>query len=44
MQIPSLAKAGTWKQIDFPPPVGKRAKVSWPSKTDKIISSCKGLN
>ena len=40
---PSVKSAGTWKQIDLPPPVGKTASVSFPSNTDCIISSCKGL-
>lgn len=34
--------AGTWKQIDFPPPVGSSARVSLPSSTDRMISSCRG--
>src|SRR5437764_763499 len=41
--IPSLIIAGTWKQIDFPPPVGINARVSWPDTTELIISFCKGL-
>jgi hypothetical protein len=44
MQIPSSAKTGTWKVIDLLPPVGIRAKVSFFSETERIISSCKGLN
>ena len=42
-QRPSLAIAGTWKQIDFPPPVGNSAKVSSPPRTELIMSSCRGL-
>ena len=30
-QSPSLASAGTWKVMDFPPPVGISPKVSRPS-------------
>jgi len=33
---------GSWKQRDFPPPVGKRANVSLPDNTDRMTSSCKG--
>ncbi|MFT5618921.1 MAG: hypothetical protein ACI85I_002156, partial [Arenicella sp.] len=33
-QIPSRAMAGIWKQIDFPPPVGNKANVSVPPKTE----------
>ena len=44
IQIPSCAKVGTWKQMDFPPPVGIIANASFPFKTELIISSCKGLN
>jgi hypothetical protein len=40
---PSIAIAGTWKVIDLPPPVGNSAKVSLPSRTDWMISSCSGL-
>ncbi len=32
MQIPSMARAGTWKVMDFPPPVGISARVSSPGK------------
>jgi hypothetical protein len=42
--MPSWTMAGTWKVIDFPPPVGIRPRVSFPSATDRIICSCKGLN
>ena len=41
-QIPSMAMAGTWKQIDLPPPVGNNAKVSRPATTASTISSCNG--
>ena len=37
-----MAIAGTWKQIDFPPPVGSKAKVSRQETTASTISSCKG--
>src|SRR6187551_209476 len=39
---PSLSREGTWKQTDFPPPVGSSASVSLPDKTDSIISACNG--
>ena len=42
MHNPSLAKAGTWKHTDFPPPVGSSASVSCPSNTDWMISCCIG--
>src|SRR5687767_11919763 len=41
---PSIAIAGTWKQIDFPPPVGSRARQSFLLSTVLIMSSCKGRN
>ena len=44
MQTPSIAIAGTWKQIDFPPPVGSRARVSFPLMTESTMSSCIGRN
>ena len=43
-QIPSFDIAGTWKHIDFPPPVGNNARVSFPFNIDWIISSCMGRN
>ena len=38
-QMPGRAKAGTWKVMDFPPPVGIKAKVSAPARTLRITSS-----
>ena len=38
-QSPSLASAGTWKVMDFPPPVGISPKVSRPSVMLLMISS-----
>ena len=35
-------RPGTWKQTDFPPPVGKIANTSFPSRAAEIISSCIG--
>jgi hypothetical protein len=43
MHRPGKLIEGTWKVIDFPPPVGISARVSLPCKTDRMISSCKGL-
>src|SRR3954452_11618761 len=39
---PSRSKAGNWKQSDFPPPVGSRAKTSRPARASEIISACSG--
>src|SRR5690606_21746280 len=36
--------AGTWKHIDFPPPVGSTASVSFPFNADRMMSCCKGRN
>lgn len=44
MQTPSIQSAGTWKQMDLPPPVGSKANASLPSNTERTMSSCKGLN
>jgi hypothetical protein len=35
MHNPSFAKAGSWKVMDFPPPVGRRANVS-PALQDRL--------
>ena len=43
MQIPSVIRAGTWKQTLLPPPVGSMASVSRPSRTEFMISSCRDL-
>ena len=37
---PSWANAGTWKVMDFPPPVGISPKVSFPEPILSIISFC----
>ena len=42
--MPGRANAGTWKVLDFPPPVGMKAKVSVPERTLRITSSCPGRN
>ena len=39
-QTPSCAKAGTWKVMDLPPPVGIKPNVSLPLPTLSIISRC----
>lgn len=39
MVMPFLARPGTWKQIDFPPPVGKSAKTSFPTITSSTMAS-----
>ena len=36
-----LINAGTWKVIDFPPPVGKIARSDLPFKAAFTASSCK---
>ena len=41
-QMPGRAKAGTWKVMDLPPPVGISASVSVPANTLRITSSCPG--
>ena len=38
--MPSRISAGTWKQTDLPPPVGRIASTSFPSAAAEIISSC----
>lgn len=35
---PFIASAGTWKVIDFPPPVGIKPSVSCPAPIDSMIS------
>ena len=35
-------QAGTWKQIDLPPPVGSTASVSLPSRTDWMTGDLRG--
>ena len=35
---PSIASAGTWKVIDFPPPVGISPRVSFPAPMLSMIS------
>ena len=42
MVTPGRASAGNWKQRDFPPPVGRRARTSRPARTSRMIASCKG--
>ncbi len=37
--MPFLARPGTWKLIDFPPPVGKSAKTSFPTITSSTMAS-----
>ena len=44
MQIPGIASAGTWKVMDFPPPVGINPSVSFPAQTERMMSSCNGRN
>ena len=39
---PSFIMAGTWKHMDFPPPVGSMASVSRPSRAEVTISFCMG--
>ena len=39
---PGRAMAGNWKQRDFPPPVGSRAKTSLPASASAMICCCKG--
>ena len=34
MVNPPRTSAGSWKQMDFPPPVGRTARVSRPASTD----------
>ena len=41
--IPSRIRQGTWKQTLLPPPVGRMARTSLPSRASRIISSCLGL-
>ena len=41
---PSRINAGSWKQSDFPPPVGSTANTSFPASASRMISSCKGRN
>ncbi len=38
-----MVRAGTWKHTDLPPPVGNKARVSFPSRTEFIISACNVL-
>ena len=40
IQTPSWAKAGTWKVMDLPPPVGIRPKVSLPESMLSMMDSC----
>ena len=42
MAVPSIIKAGIWKQMDFPPPVGMSTSASLCCSTWLMISSCKG--
>src|SRR5699024_8039130 len=41
---PEYLSPGTWKQIDFPEPVGSIPSVLFPASTEPMISSCLGLN
>jgi hypothetical protein len=41
---PGSTRAGTWKQSDFPPPVGMITIVSRPSSTASTACSCPGRN
>lgn len=36
MQTPPRTRAGSWKHMDFPPPVGKRAMTSLPEVREKM--------
>ena len=42
IHVPSIYNPGTWYLIDLPQPVGIRASLSFPSRIDLIMSSCKG--
>jgi hypothetical protein len=42
--MPSLSKAGSWKQSDLPPPVGRMVRDSWSSRMARMVSSCQGRN
>ncbi len=42
--MPGNNIAGTWKQTDFPPPVGISTRVSFLFSTPSIICACKGRN
>src|SRR3989441_2583 len=42
--VPSSRSAGSWKQSDFPDPVGMTATRSRPSKTAAAASCCPGRN
>ena len=44
MAVPSVISAGSWKQMDFPPPVGMSASVSFFCRMVEMISSCSGRN
>ena len=44
MVTPGRIIAGTWNVRLFPPPVGSSPRVSRPSSTESIISSCIGRN
>lgn len=39
---PSRTSAGSWKQSDFPAPVGKIATTSLPASETSMISCCNG--
>ena len=42
--VPSSKSAGSWKQSDFPDPVGMTATRSRPAKTAEAASCCPGRN
>ena len=37
--VPGMTRAGSWKQRDFPPPVGMSTNVSFPSRRLRIMAS-----
>ena len=43
MVSPPRTSAGIWKQIDFPPPVGRTARVSRPCRIERMTGICAGL-
>ncbi len=42
--VPSISRAGNWKQRLLPDPVGMTTSVSRPSRTDCTASACPGRN